>query len=275
MISPKEHFISRYPDGVLVQADYSQIEIICQAQLSQDESFIQDVVNGIDFHIKRLALKEHMSYEEVFEKCKIEEDPVWVDKRSKVKAFSFARAYGAGVKKLSESSGLPPEEIKELIKAEEEAYPRLTLWYSWLKDQVEKTGQYKDPFGRIYKFRKYESKFEWQKKQGVTESYSPTEIKNYMVQGFATGTVVLCMLGLFYREYLQYKYSKDGKERFCLINTIHDSIMLDCQSEYVDFAKNLLQKTLTNIDYLSKMFNYEWKVPLKIDIKTGKTWSEL
>lgn len=224
---------------------------------------------------KRLALKEHLPYEEVFHRCKVEEDPEWVAKRSSVKAFSFARAYGAGVPKLSKGSGLSEDEIRDLIRAEEQAYPILTLWLAWLKEQVEKNGEYSDPFGGLYRFKKYPCQFEWQLKKGIKESYSPTEIKNYIVQGFATGKIVLMMLGRFYREYLKYKTNNEGIERFCLINTIHDSIMMDCRPEYVELAKILLQKELTDIEGLSKMFGYEWKVPLKIDMKTGSRWSDL
>jgi DNA polymerase-1 len=95
-----EHFGSRFgEDGVIVSADYSQIEVRIEAWLSGDTNFIKDVLNGVDFHIKKLVYVSGKSYEELFNLINNIKDPYWIKRRKEVKAVTFAKQYGAGIKK--------------------------------------------------------------------------------------------------------------------------------------------------------------------------------
>jgi DNA polymerase-1 len=263
----KEHFSSRFEDGLIVSADYSQLEIRIQAQLCKDENYIQDILNGVDFHSKRVALKEGRSYEEIREEIEAGNSNT-IHARSSAKAFSFARAYGAGTKKISMQTGLTEEEVAVLIENEEKEYPKLKLFNDWNKSVVEKQGWYKDPWGKRYSFSKYPAPG-WLQQRGVKEAYSPTECLNFMIQGHATGCVVLVMLGKFWRE-----KAIHNRDKYLLINTVHDSVMLDCKKEYVDEAK----KDLTILEEVGKIslerFNYKYVVPITIDVKHGKSWLE-
>ncbi len=261
----KEHFISRYQNGLIVSADYSQLEIRIQAQMSQDEAFIEDINRGTDFHIKRLAMKEGKDYEVVYSAF-ISGCPVTKKARSNIKGFSFARAYGAGSKKISEQTGLTIEEVETLIQNEALAYPRLALWQEHNKTQVEQQGFYTDPWGCRYAFTRYPPRFQWQNQA----TYSPTEIMNYMTQGFATGVIVLAMIGYFWRQ-----KAIHNRDKYLMINTVHDSLMLDCRRTYLRQAT----KDLTILEDVGKIslrdFNYKFTVPIKIDIETGKDWYSL
>jgi len=260
----KEHFVSRYVRGQIVSADYSQIEIRVQGQMSQDTAFIADINNGIDFHLRRLALKEGKTYEEVSQAYN-QGCPVTKRARTAIKGFSFARAYGAGPKKISEQTGLSINEIKTLIENEAKAYPRLELWQQHNKALVERQGFYTDPWGQTYKFSKYPA---W--KPGMPASYSPTEIMNYMTQGFATGVIVLAMIGEFWRQ-----KAIHNRHKYLMINTVHDSLMLDAREHYVRDAVEDL-KILEEVSFISKRdFNYEFNVPIKVDVETGDSWHTL
>lgn len=261
----KQHFQTRYgTKGALISADYSQLEIIVQAQLSGDKQFIQDVIDGVDFHVKRLALQEGLEYSEV--KQKVDSEDAWKNKRKQVKGFSFARAYGAGVAKIASQTGMEEDAITDLIAAEALEYPRLTMWCEWNKEQVHKQGYYTGFTGRRYNFKKYPPKFHWQKQ----DSYSPTEIKNYIIQGSATADIVLIMLGKFWRE-----KALHNRDKYVIINTIHDSVMLDCRKEFVDQANKDL-KTLERVQLMCyNYFNYDWIVPIKVDIALGTSWYDL
>lgn len=287
----KQHFCSRFENGRIVSADYSQLEIRIQAQLCQDQSFINDILCGIDFHIKRVALKEGRAYEEI--KAEVDAgNSDTIHARSSAKAFSFARAYGAGTKKISQQTGLTEEEVQTLIENEDKAYPRLKLFNDWNLEVVNRQGWYKDPFGRRYAFKKYPSKVYWKKE----ESYSPTEVKNYLIQGFATGTIVPIMIGKFWRDKaihnrhircehphkfivrpMQWcsRCNDTGfYDKYLMINTVHDSLMLDVMPEYVENAR----KDLTILEDVGKLalqvFNYQFNVPIKIDLAEGETWYE-
>ena len=121
----KEHFTSRFvPSGNIIAADYSQLEICIQAQLSKDQNYIEDIKKGIDFHCKRLALKEGVSYDTIYREYK-EGNQEILQRRSNVKAFSFARAYGAGITKICTQTGLEENEVKKLIENEDKEYPFL------------------------------------------------------------------------------------------------------------------------------------------------------
>ena len=64
MSNIKKCFTSRFEDeGVIMEGDWSQLEVVAQAFLSGDEQMKQDIRDGIDFHCKRLAYKLGMDYE--------------------------------------------------------------------------------------------------------------------------------------------------------------------------------------------------------------------
>lgn len=257
----KKHFVSRYKDGSIVSGDYSQLEIRIQAQLSDDPEFINDVLKGIDFHIKRAASKNDWNYEEAFKRYTDGEREVAIE-RTKAKQFSFARAYGAGAKKISQNTGMPLEDAQALIENEELLYPVLTSYQADLYNMVTQHGWYADPWGIRYKFEKYTD-------DRGKQYYNYNETLNYRNQGFATGTIVLIMLGKFWRE-----KALHNRDKYVMINTVHDSLMLDCKPEYVDQAKEDL-KLLEQVQQVSKQyFNYDFKVPITVDVNAGKTWYE-
>jgi len=262
-----EHFVSRYEEGKLIAADYAQVELVVQAVLSKDPQYIEDVLNGVDFHCKRLALKEGQDYEQVVRSCK--GNPEWSKKRSQVKGFSFARAYGAGAKKIAEQTGMQEQEVLLLIEREREEYPVLSRWQESLKEEVNAKGFYRSILGRLYKFKKYPAP-QWLQDRGTYEAYSPTESVNYIVQGTATGDIVLIMLGYFFRT-----IAIHNRHKYLLVNTVHDSIMLDCRKEYVEDATEDLQVLTQWKQLCYDYFQVNWEVSLKIDIKVGETWGDL
>jgi DNA polymerase-1 len=274
----KDHFISRFENGSLISLDFSQLEICVQAGLSKDKQYIQDIINGVDFHIKRLALKEHKSYEEVYKLYTEGNEQIKQD-RTKIKEFSFQRAYGAGSRSIAEKTGIPEEEIKTLIQLEVEEYPQLTRFNRMLKDTVESNkkngvGWYQSITGRKYFFKENEAP-EWLKKKGKMNTFMPTQIINHQVQGTATGDIVLIMLGKLWRTLISYS---ELRNNILLINTVHDDNILDVKQGYENMAITIIKEVInpkTVIQMLKKEFNIDWKVPIKIEIKQGKNWGKM
>ena len=91
----KAMFVSRFgEDGRMVEIDYSQLEVVVQGLLSLDKNLCADLNNKVDFHCKRVALKNSVSYEFALFACKKEEHPEhakWKKERTKCKIFSFQR----------------------------------------------------------------------------------------------------------------------------------------------------------------------------------------
>ena len=281
---PKEEgikacFTSRYGEqGYIISADYSQIEVIWLAWASNDEAMRQDILNGVDFHCKRLAQKEGKSYEEVVRLSKVDKDPEWVAKRNKIKTFTFQRSYGAGAKKIAEEIGVSKEEVEDMIKAEEALYPKACAYYTVVLAQASQrikpathttfkgvqagTGYYVSPTGRAYAFKQQDGF-----RGGV--DFSPTELKNYSIQGGATGDLVPMMLG---ELYMLIKDMKDVK----LINTIHDSIMLDVHESQLKTICEGLKKFLTNVPKYAKLhLGVELDLPFPVEIEYGRDWGNM
>lgn len=88
----KTVFVSRFEGGSIIQSDFSALEVYVQAILTQCKQLIADLKAGLDMHCKRLAAKEHMSYDEVYALCKGDKyDKEWDYKRTAAKVYSFQR----------------------------------------------------------------------------------------------------------------------------------------------------------------------------------------
>lgn len=281
----KLFFVSRFgEDGYIVNIDYSQLEVVWQAFVTQDKNMIADLILGTDFHCKRLALKENMSYEEVVKLCKVDNDPVWLNKRKKIKSFSFQRAYGAGAKAISLSTGIPEDEVKVLIENEKQAYPRVEQYFNECVAEIKAsmrrnthttekgllagTGYLRSITTRGYHFKQYDAPS--YSKEPL--SFSPTQIRNYPIQGGATGDLVpLMMTKLFFtlRQFPEY-----GKEIF-MINQVHDSIMLDIHKKHLDIVAKTAKQVLESVDETFKsLFGISFNVPIKVDVEYGTNWKQ-
>ena len=234
----KTCFTSRFgDDGVIMEGDWSQLEVVGQAFLSGDEQMKQDIRNGIDFHCKRLAYKLKEDYEDVWQKCHVSGSPKYIKMRKDIKTFSFQRAYGAGVNAIMESTGMTRAEVKELIEMEEEMYPKVAEYFEMVRSEVESTrvptsektyagypsglGYFTSITGRRYYFKEFDSN-EYLCRKGIYTTFSMPQLRNYPVQGFSTGDIVPLVLGKLYRKL---KTNPHLKNNVFFINTVHDSII--------------------------------------------------
>eukprot|EP00755_Sulcionema_specki_P007325 Sspe_Gene.37938::Locus_18307_Transcript_1_4_Confidence_0.333_Length_2257::g.37938::m.37938/K02335/DPO1, polA; DNA polymerase I len=163
----KECLVSRFPDGVMIESDYSQLEVFVLALLSQDVNLMEELEHGADLHCKRLARVEEKPYDEIVKLCKVDHNPEWQDKRRKAKVFSFQRQYGAGAKQIAASTGLSMDEVNVLIEAEQKAYPSVEGFYKRVTSALEDTaaalnadsGFYDAPSGNRWYFEYQQSQF--------------------------------------------------------------------------------------------------------------------
>jgi DNA polymerase I - 3''-5'' exonuclease and polymerase domains len=100
-------------------------------------------------------------------------------------------------------------------------------------------------------------------------SYS-TQIKNYPVQGFATADIVpiACINA--------YKMMKYSDVKSLLINTVHDSIVVDAHPDEIGAMTKILNRATRNvIDSLYEFYKVEFNVPLDTELKVGDNWLEM
>ena len=285
----KKMFISRFgDDGVMIEIDYSQLEVVVQGVLTGDLQLCEDLRNRVDFHCKRVAIKNHITYEEAVEWCKNEDNPDYKagkKERTKCKIFSFQRAYGAGPALIAKSTGMTVPEVEALIAGEEATYPKTVEFDEMLEkailhsavpfyDATEgksfRRGTWQCATGTLYSWRSYPCKFGWQRKQGIKDTFSPTERKNYPVQGTG-GEIVQAQLGRLWRECFV-ATSNYGGLAF-LVNTVHDCEWTDCHRSIKDQVIRDSVRVLEDVATTFPELNIT--VPFPVDAEFGPNMYDL
>lgn len=244
---------------MLINADLKQIEVCIFAQLCKPKLLLELLNAGKDIH--------RFIGANVYGKA---EETLTDDERTDSKTSTFGIIYGNGAKTLSERTGRDQEWCSTFINTFFELFPEARDWHNRCYKQVEETGRLTLFTGMILKFKKYPAKFDWQKKKGIIESYNPPDIKNHPVQHLAQ-MIMAILSGRFYIDFAVKK-----RDKYLMINTVHDSLMLDCKEEYIDEA---IQDITHIVDRLPEIVYTIFKehiiVPIKIDISCGERWSDL
>jgi hypothetical protein len=276
--------------GQMVEIDYSQLEVVVQGLLSNDTNLVKDLINQVDFHCKRVALKHQIKYEDAIYWCKDEtyaEYKKWKAERTKAKNFSFQRAYGAGAAAIAASTGMDIEEVKAMIAAEEEEYSGVKRYNDMVEREVNATaepfrdgergwrvfrrGTYTAPTGTIYSFRTYDA-LKWQRDKGITDSFMPTELKNYPIQGTG-GEIVQMVLGVMFRLFMR---KNNWDNRAFLVNTVHDCYWIDTHPDVTREVADAVLKVMNAVpQLLKKFYNIECPVPFPAEAEYGPNMYDL
>ncbi len=279
-------FVSRYEGGKLLEVDLSQIEVVVQAFLSQDENMIADIINGVDFHCKRAAYAAGVEYETVLEGYK-NEDAHWTKERKGAKQFSFQRAYGAGAPAISESTGLDIGLVYKLIEAEEALYSKVKEvneeWIRQVNHSVKErdgiiAGVLRSPTGTEYRFAR-------EPDQRGRMTIKPTIVKNYPIQGMAADIIklILARIRQFLFEYNTWIDPADGERSMngapvLVVNTVHDSVIFDVPAQVVlpHLAGELITLFTEGVlGDLSRRLGIDFNVPIRADAEAGDNWYEM
>ena len=279
--SVKAMFKSRFGDeGVMGEIDYTSLEVVGQQVITGDKQLATDLNNKIDFHCKRAALANSLSYEEVL----AGKDDKYKLIRQNAKVFSFQRAYGAGAHKIALTTGMTVEAVEALIAAEDKEYPMLSFFDRKLEQQIiassQETnmevfiegqrfsihkGEWFAPTGTRYVWLEQEAP-KFMQDKGTFLSFSPTERKNYPVQGFS-GEVVQAMIGKLFR--LFQKNGNYGGKAF-LVNTVHDCVWVDVHKSVARQVLNEVSQVLEAVPQLyNKTFNLGITVPFPVEAEVG------
>ena len=294
----KRMFGSRWgAEGSVTGSDFKTLEIYAQAMLTKDKQLVADLSAGLDMHCARLSTVEGKPYDEVLllskgdKKRGIEPVPEWDVKRTDIKVFSFQRAYGAGAKKIAGFLKRPVELVQEWIDADEKRYPEIALWNEKVVAVVDRSkratqtfvthpivrvnvqlhrGTYKTFDGKRYTFTESTTP-EWLAKRGTLQSFSPTEMKNYMVQGLG-GEFMKAAMWLAVRAF--YTYRNFGGKAL-LVNTVHDALYNDSHHSVTRKAAVLMHASmLAASDLIEYLFGTPVPVPVPTDTGYGPSMYE-
>lgn len=299
----KRAFISRYRKGKIIQSDFTSLEIYVQAILTMCRQLIADLKAGLDMHVLRAeqawGATEGKTYDEILAAAKDEHHPEhrkWRKKRGNAKVFSFQRAYGAGVAKIAATTGMSVEEVEKLVAAEAARYPEVEEFIARVTEEVRanrrSTGRfvqhpdvpgltcqlgrshYTTPDGKVYSFSESPSPAFIAKRPaargGTAQSFAPTEIKNYPVQGtggeWAKASMYLSVRA-FYRQYVLYEEGERGEFTALLVNQVHDAVYVDADESTATEAAALLHACMLEASVYMEWW-FKWPLPLGVPCET-------
>ena len=234
----KRVFVSRWEGGKILEADFAQLEFRTAAYLSQDKIAIKEIEDGFDVH----------SYT-----AKVISEAGQKTGRQEAKAHTFAPLYGAT------GFGRTTAEAT-YYKQFTEKYKGIALWHSRLATEVMNTGNITTPSGRQFSFP------EVKRKRDGTVTYF-TQIKNYPVQGFATADIVPLILNTIHKRL------KWWKCKSCVVNSVHDSIVIDVHPDEVKFVLCIIKQVNEDMRIvINTHFDIDLNVPLLLESKIGNNW---
>jgi DNA polymerase I-like protein with 3'-5' exonuclease and polymerase domains len=235
----KRVFISRFNQGKILEADFAQLEFRVAAYLSQDIVAIKEVTEGFDVHAYTASIITKAGQ---------------VTSRQDAKAHTFAPLYGASGYGRSKAEAAYYTHFNE-------KYTGIAKWHDTLANEALNTGKITTPSGREFSFP------DVQRNARGRISYF-TQIKNYPVQSFATADIVPVAL-LWIDTLLQGKKS-------CVVNTVHDSIVIDVHPEEESQVLCAIKDINYNLDrYIKEGLNVDINVPLLLESKIGNNWLDI
>lgn len=270
-----------------VEGDFKQLEMVALAVKTGDVQLLTDLAAGIDIHFE--VGKEVYGWKVPADMTK--------ETRRIVKSIDFGLVYGGKAKTLSAQSGAPVEVVQKIIDAFFKRYPLVYHFHQRMEKKAkdEKAGAHTGKAltngeleriltvscgitGRKYCFVSYPN----ERKYGPRSSFSPTEMKNYLVQGLATADFVPFAANLLMRcmeEAGWMDLEKDGQPKAKLCNTVHDSVVAWVKHEYAEeFA--ILMKGVLEAAWVEmfKFFNCpdskRHNTQVVCEISMGPSWGE-
>lgn len=235
----RRFFIAR--EGcLLVDADYSQIELRVLASVCGDENMQQAFLSGSDIHTSTAA--------QVFG---LPEDFVSPEMRSAAKAVNFGIIYGIGPFSLSKDIGVSVAEAKKYIQSYLDNYPKVTEFMNKTVADAEKNGYVSTIFGR----RRYIPELSASNKN--VQAFGKRAAMNAPIQGAAADIIKLAMVKV-------YRRLKAELPEVHLILQVHDELILEAPEAQAERAAALLKEEMEAAVKLA--------VPLTVDVHTGKSW---
>lgn len=294
----KNVFVSRFgADGVILEADYSALEVVTLAAFSQDKALIKALVDNIDMHCMRLSGQTKEPYEVVLKKCKDENHPEhskYSSLRTAIKPKAFAYQYGATAHGIAFATGCTVQEAQEFIDAEKALFPGVEEWYEYdvipkvnskitrHREEVDGhfrvygTGTWQSPAGTTYEFRQYPKSVWIDGKKTEYMDFKPTQMRNYPIQG-ESGFFVQGICGLLFRALLERDFFADehGNPRVAIINTVHDAIYLDVHLSVLDAAAELTKRIMESLpEYFTQKYGYTLNVPFPAAVEFGASMKQ-
>ena len=235
----REMFVAA-PGHVLVDADYSQIELRLLAHISGDTAMQQAFLSGEDFHTVTAARVFH-----------VPQDQVTHQMRSRAKAVNFGIVYGISAFSLSQDIGVTVQEAKEYMDRYFATYTGVKQYMTDVVDKAREQGYVETLWHRRRALPELKSS------NFNMRSFGERVALNMPIQGTAADIIKLAMVRVHSR------LAREGLEAR-LIMQVHDELIVECPEEEAPRVEALLQQEMQGVAELS--------VPLLAEAHTGRNW---
>lgn len=221
---------------MLVSADVKGLEVVTVAWLANDQVLRKEIIEGQNIHTNnQLAFN--------------------LPDRLTAKRFKFKMVYGGTAPGFTNDpdlkvTGYSQKQWEKVIEDYYNKYRGIANWHKQIINTVHETGFLESPSGRLYDYRELLKRPDW---------YYMPKIKNYPVQGFGADIVMMARIGL---------WDKWKPEFGKLVNTIHDSIVLDTPKEMCYNISTVVKEVFNELPAkLSNTFQINWDLPLEAELK--------
>lgn len=238
----RKFFIPKNENYVLIDADYSQIELRLLAHIANDETMKNAFTSGDDIHTATAA--------KVFD---VAPENVTIELRKKAKAVNFGILYGIGEYSLSEDIGISKAQAKKYIESYLAGFPEVSAYLDNIKITAKDNGYVTTLFGR----KRYIPELSSSNKN--IQHFGERVAMNSPIQGTAADIIKIAMINVN-KELKNHNY--DAR----LILQVHDELLIESNINCSDEVMELLITCMENAVKLS--------VPLNVEAKKGATWFE-
>ncbi len=230
------------PGHVLVDADYSQVELRLLAHISGDEAMQQAFLSGQDFHTLTAAKVFHVAPEEVTSQM-----------RSSAKAVNFGIVYGISAFSLAQDIGVSVAEAKEYMERYFDTYRGVKRYMEQVVETARERGYVETIMHRRRALPELKSS------NFNMRSFGERVALNMPIQGTAADIMKLAMVRV------EQRLQQEGLGAQ-LIMQVHDELIVECPEADKETVERLLEEEMSGVARLS--------VPLPAQAHSGKTWLE-
>ncbi len=234
----RRYFIPENENYLLIDADYSQIELRILAHISGDTNMTEAFASGSDIHTSTAS--------KIFG---VDADSVTIEMRKRAKAVNFGILYGMGDFRLSNDLHIPIKQAKQYIENYLAGFPRVAEYLDRVKAEAREKGYVTTMMGR----RRYIPELAGKNKN--LQAFGERVAMNSPIQGSAADIIKLAMINV--SEKLK---GLDAR----LILQVHDELLIESSKECAERAMEILQTEMENAVKLA--------VPLTVDISSGENW---
>ncbi len=225
---------------VLIDADYSQIELRILAHLSGDKELIEAYHTDADIHRITASKVFHTPMDEVTSL-----------QRRNAKAVNFGIVYGISAFGLSQDIGTSQKEATQYMKQYFETYPDVKRYQEETVENAKETGYTITMFDRRRPMPELKSSNFMQRQFGERAAM------NAPIQGTAADIMKIAMINV-------YRGLKEAGLRSKLILQVHDELLIETYEDEIEQVKEILTREMKGATNLA--------VPLEIDLNMGKNW---